>query len=124
MPQFVRGLAGLSVVGGDIVDESARCIAFDGRLLIVGFTSGRIPTLSMNMPLIKGYSVMGVRAGEYGRQFPQRGLENRNAIWDLAEKGEIRPRVHADLTLSQWRAAFDLLADRSVVGKAIIRPDI
>ena len=111
-------------VGGDIFDESTRCIAFDGRLLVVGFTSGRIPSISLNMPLIKGFSVMGVRAGEYGRQFPERGLENRNAIWDLAEKGEIRPRVHAELPLSEWRSAFDLLADRSVVGKAVIRPDI
>ena len=70
-------------VGGDVFDESIRCIAFDGRLLVVGFTSGRIPTVSVNMPLIKGFSVMGVRAGEYGRRFPERGLEDRAAIWDV-----------------------------------------
>ncbi|MFO0316291.1 MAG: NADPH:quinone oxidoreductase family protein, partial [Hyphomonadaceae bacterium] len=52
-------------VGGDVFDESVRCMAFDGRLLVIGFTSGRIPTVSVNMPLIKGFSVMGVRAGEY-----------------------------------------------------------
>jgi NADPH2:quinone reductase len=110
-------------VGGDVFDESVRCIAFDGRLLVVGFTSGRIPSISVNMPLIKGFSVLGVRAGEYGRQFPERGIENRDAIWALAEEGRIRPRVHAELPLSDWRAAFDLLADRSVVGKAVIRLD-
>ena len=71
-------------VGGDVFDESVRCIAFNGRLLVVGFTSGRIPTISANMPLIKGFSVMGVRAGEYGRQFPERGRENSAAIWKLA----------------------------------------
>ena len=60
-------------VGGDVFDESVRCIAFDGRLLVVGFTSGRIPTISVNMPLIKGFSVVGVRAGEYGRKFPDQG---------------------------------------------------
>ena len=49
-------------VGGDVFDESTRCIAFDGRLLVVGFTSGRIPTVSVNIPLIKGFSVMGMRA--------------------------------------------------------------
>src|SRR5438128_2228072 len=63
-------------VGGDVFDESVRCIAFDGRLLVIGFTSGRIPNISVNMPLIKGFSVMGVRAGEYGRQFPEKGREN------------------------------------------------
>jgi NADPH2:quinone reductase len=111
-------------VGGDVFDESVRCIAFDGRLLVVGFTSGRIPSISANMPLIKGFSVVGVRAGEYGRQFPERGIENRDAVWALAERGAIRPRVHAELPLADWRAAFDLLANREVIGKAVIRPDL
>ena len=76
------------------------------------------------MPLIKGFSVMGVRAGEYGRQFPEKGRENAKAVWDLANEGKIRPRVHAELPLDAWRDAFDLLADRKVIGKAIIRPDL
>ncbi len=111
-------------VGGDVFDESVRCIAFDGRLLVVGFTSGRIPTIGVNIPLIKGFSVMGVRAGEYGRRFPERGAENQAAIWRLAEEGKTRPRVHAELPLAAWREAFDLLADRQVIGKAVIRPDL
>jgi len=111
-------------VGGDIFDESTRCIAFDGRLLVIGFTSGRISTVAVNIPLIKGFSVMGVRAGEYGRQFPAKGAENQDAIWALAEAGLTHPRVHAELPLRDWRAAFDLLADRAVVGKAVIRPDL
>jgi NADPH2:quinone reductase len=111
-------------VGGDVFDESVRCIAFDGRLLVVGFTSGRIPSVSVNMPLIKGFSVVGVRAGEYGRQFPERGAENAEAVWRLADEGLIRPRVHAELPIADWRDAFDLLAERKVVGKAVIRPDL
>jgi NADPH2:quinone reductase len=109
-------------VGGDVFDESVRCIAFDGRLLVVGFTSGRIPTVSVNMPLIKGFSVMGVRAGEYGRQFPEKGRENQAAIWALADEGKVRPRVDAEYPLDDWRAAFDSLADRKVVGKSVIVP--
>jgi NADPH2:quinone reductase len=111
-------------VGGDVFDESVRCIAFDGRLLVVGFTSGRIPTIGVNIPLIKGFSVMGVRAGEYGRRFPDKGAENQAAIWRLAEEGKTRPRVHAELPLAAWREAFDLLANRQVIGKAVIRPDL
>lgn len=111
-------------VGGDVFDESVRCIAFDGRLLVVGFTSGRIPSVSVNMPLIKGFSVMGVRAGEYGRRFPERGRENVEAVWRLADEGRIQPRVFAELPLDRWREAFDLLADRKVIGKAIVRPDL
>ncbi|HTX48456.1 MAG TPA: NADPH:quinone oxidoreductase family protein [Caulobacteraceae bacterium] len=109
-------------VGGDVFDESVRCIAFNGRLLVVGFTSGRIPTISVNMPLIKGFSVMGVRAGEYGRQFPERGRENQAAIWKLAAEGKLKPRVHRAYRLDEWRAAFDSLAERTVIGKAVIAP--
>jgi NADPH2:quinone reductase len=65
-----------------------------------------------------------VRAGEYGRRFPEEGAENNAAVWALANSGAIRPRVHAELPLDRWREAFDLLASRVVVGKAVIRPDL
>jgi len=109
-------------VGGDVFDESTRCIAFDGRLLVIGFTSGRIPTVSVNMPLIKGFSVMGVRAGEYGRRFPDKGRENGEIVWKMADEGIIKPHVHAQLPLERWREAFELLSERKVVGKAVIIP--
>ncbi len=112
----------LDPVGGDVFDESTRCIAFDGRLLVVGFTSGRIPTLDVNMPLIKGYSVVGVRAGEYGRRFPERGAENLAVVDAMAADGTIKPHVHAALPLDDWRDAFALLVDRQAVGKVVIIP--
>lgn len=111
-------------VGGDVFDESLRCIAFGGRILSIGFTSGRLPVLPVNIALIKGFSVIGVRAGEYGRQFPEKGRENHEAIWKLAEEGKVRPRVDAEYPLADWRAAFDSLADRKVIGKTIVRPDL
>ena len=111
-------------VGGDVFDESTRCIAFGGRILSIGFTSGRLPVLPVNIALIKGFSVMGVRAGEFGRQFPQKGRENHEAIWKLAEDGKVQPRVDAEYALADWRAAFDSLADRRVIGKTVVRPDL
>ena len=109
-------------VGGDVFDESTRCIAFGGRLLVIGFASGRIPEVSVNMPLIKGFSVVGVRAGEYGRRFPGRGAENVAAIDALAASGKIRPHVHAALDLADWREAFAMLERREVIGKVVLRP--
>lgn len=109
-------------VGGDIFDESVRCIAFEGRLLVIGFTSGRIPTIGANMPLIKGFSLVGVRAGEYGRQFPERGAENVAAIWDWARTGKTRPYIHDILPLDEALAGFNQLHDRQVVGKLILAP--
>ena len=110
-------------VGGDIFDESTRCIAFDGRLLVVGFASGRIATVPTNIPLIKGFSVVGVRAGEYGRRHPERGRENLDAIWALAESGKVKPHVHAALPLDHWREAFEMMRTRKVVGRVIIAPN-
>jgi NADPH2:quinone reductase len=109
-------------VGGDVFDESVRCIAFNGRILIVGFTSGRIPTVSVNMPLIKGFSVVGVRAGEYGRKFPEKGRENIAAIDKLLADGKIRPHIHARFPLSQAVDAMHMLTTRKVIGKVVIEP--
>ncbi|MEM1150833.1 MAG: NADPH:quinone oxidoreductase family protein, partial [Pseudomonadota bacterium] len=111
-------------VGGDVFDESVRCIAFDGRLLVIGFTSGRIAEVPTNMPLIKGFSVVGVRAGEYGRRFPEKGRENMEAIWDLARQGKTRPRIHAEHPLEDTRVAMATLERREVVGKVIVRPQV
>jgi NADPH:quinone reductase len=109
-------------VGGDIFDESTRCIAFDGRLLVVGFAAGRIPQIGVNMPLIKGYSIVGVRAGEYGRRFPERGAENLESILQMAGEGLIRPHVDACFPLHAWKKAYQAMASRSVVGRSVILP--
>ncbi|MEM1035961.1 MAG: NADPH:quinone oxidoreductase family protein [Pseudomonadota bacterium] len=109
-------------VGGDVFDESVRCIAFDGRLLVIGFTSGRIANVATNMLLIKGFSVVGVRAGEYGRQFPDKGLENVETIWTWAREGKTRPYVHDVLPLERAVEGFRMLQDRKVVGKLVITP--
>ncbi|WP_375271086.1 NADPH:quinone oxidoreductase family protein [Sphingomonas sp.] len=109
-------------VGGDVFDESVRCVAFGGRLMVVGFTSGRIAEVSTNMPLIKGFSVIGARAGEYGRRFPERGRENVEAIWRLAAEGRIKPRVDREVPLDRWRDAFGAMRDSRVVGKLVLVP--
>jgi NADPH2:quinone reductase len=109
-------------VGGDVFDESIRCINFNGRILIVGFTSGRIPTVGVNMPLIKGFSVVGVRAGEYGRKFPEKGRENIAAIDCLLAEDKIRPHIHARFPLDKAVDAMHMLTTRKVIGKVVIEP--
>ncbi|MEQ9518971.1 MAG: NADPH:quinone oxidoreductase family protein [Parvibaculum sp.] len=107
-------------VGGDIFDESVRCIAWNGRLLIIGFTSGRIPTVPVNMPLIKGFSVVGVRAGEYGRRDPEAGRRNIETIDQWAAMGKIDPHVCATFPLEHAVDAMRLLQNRQAVGKVVI----
>ena len=107
-------------VGGDLFDASVHCIAWGGRLLVIGFASGRIATLPSNLALIKGFSVVGVRAGEYGRRDPQRGEENRRAIEALAARGLFRPTIGARFAFEEARQAYRTLAARSVAGKIVI----
>ncbi len=109
-------------VGGDVFDESTRCVAFGGKLMVVGFTSGRIADISTNIPLIKGFSVVGLRAGEYARRFPERGRAINQAIRKLAEAGAITPAIDRVLPLSQWRNGFEAMARRELVGKVVFVP--
>ena len=109
-------------VGGDVFDESTRCVAFGGKLMVVGFTSGRIADISTNIPLIKGFSIVGLRAGEYARRFPERGRAINCAIAELAEEGRITPAIDRIVPLSQWREGFTAMAERVLVGKVVFVP--
>ena len=109
-------------VGGEVFEEAMRCLAPEARVLVVGFASGRPGAVRTDLALIKQASILGVRAGERGRLHPGEGAENLAAVDRLAAEGAIRPRVHAALPLERWREAFDLLARREVVGKAVLEP--
>ncbi len=76
----------------------------------------------MNLPLIKGYSIMGVRAGEYGRKFPEKGRQNMFAITKLLAEKNIRPHIHARLKLARAVDAMRMLESREVIGKVVIEP--
>jgi NADPH2:quinone reductase len=119
----ITGGAGADVifdpVNGDVFDESVRCIAFDGRLLVIGFTGGRITDIRTNLPLIKGFSVVGVRAGEYGRRFPDRRRCVSAKLLRLAEDGRLRPHVDSRFPLDHWQEAFARMESRAAVGKIV-----
>jgi NADPH2:quinone reductase len=66
--------------------------------------------------------VIGVRAGEFGRHFPEKGRAIRETIWRWAAEGKTRPAVFAELPLARWREAFELMRDRRLVGKVVLRP--
>ena len=110
-------------VGGDVFDESTRCINWGGRILIVGFTSGRIPVAPVNMPLIKGFSIIGVRAGEYGRRDPVKGRENNEAIKKLADEGVLKPHICKEFPLKNAKEAIHYLLERKLVGKVVVVMD-
>ena len=110
-------------VGGDAFDESLRCVAWAGRLLVVGFASGRIPVLPANLALLKGCSVSGVRAVEFARRDPERGAENQRALLRLAEAGALRPRIYRTLPLADFEAAMALVSERQVIGKVVLTPE-
>ena len=107
-------------VGGAVFEESARAIAWNGRLLVIGFASGRIGVVPSNIPLIKGFSIVGVRAGEYGRRDPVRGAEHQQAIESLAAQGIFRPVIGARFPLARAAEAMACLAGGQLPGKIVV----
>lgn len=108
-------------VGGEVFDQSIRCINWGGRLLIIGFAGGTIPTLPVNYPLIKGFSVVGVRAGEFGRRDPVLGKENIDIINSLADEDKVRPHICKVFDFKDSKEALDYLENRELIGKVVIR---
>ncbi len=109
-------------VGGNVFDESTRCVAFGGKLLVIGFVSGRIPEIAVNIPLMKGFSVVGARAGEYVRRFPERRAPIAAALDGLLREGKIAPHVDRILPLARWREAFEAMRRGDIVGKIVLEP--
>ena len=106
-------------VGGEIFEQSLRCINWGARLLIIGFTGG-IGVAKTNLVLIKGASVLGVRAGEAVRKNPAIGEARIKSLMEWAEAGKIRPNVSHRLPLDEVASAMKLLTDRKAVGRVAL----
>jgi NADPH2:quinone reductase len=109
-------------VGGDVFDQSMKCIAFEGRLVVVGFASGRIPELAMNRVLLKNVAVTGLHWGLYVDLDPARVDRVMDALFTLWSRGQIRPLVSATFPLEDAKQALDALASRGTVGKVVLHP--
>jgi NADPH:quinone reductase len=107
-------------VGGDVYDRSTKCIAFEGRIVIVGFTSGRIPQAAANHVLIKNYSVVGLHWGLYTRRAPELIAPAARALLDLYEAGKIKPYISTRLPLSQAPRALATVGEGKSTGKVIL----
>jgi NADPH2:quinone reductase len=106
-------------VGGEIFEQSLRCIAWGARLLVIGFTGG-IGLARTNLVLIKGASVLGVRAGEAARKNPALGLARIKALGEWAEAGKIRPNISHRLPLQDFVRAMRLLMERKAIGRVAL----
>jgi len=104
-----------------ITPEAAlRCLAWNGKLLVVGFTAGAIPAYAANRVLLKGASVLGVRAGEAGRRDPAQRQQELAALQALALQGLVKPLVSAQFPLAGFADALRLLAERQAIGRVAL----
>ncbi len=112
-------------VGGDAFDQSLRAIAWDGRLLVVGFASGRIPSAPANLILVKGISVVGVHWGDFARRDPARNRAHFERMFDWYRAGKLKPHVSAAFPMDQAAAAMNAMLSRRTTGKVVVtvRPD-
>jgi NADPH2:quinone reductase len=106
-------------VGGEIFEQSLRCIAWGARVLVIGFTGG-IGLARTNLVLIKGASVLGVRAGEAARKNPALGVARIEALSEWAEAGKIRPNISHRLPLEDYAKAMRLLMERKAIGRVAL----
>jgi NADPH:quinone reductase len=108
-------------VGGALALTATRAIAWGGRYLIVGFASGVIPNFPANHALIKGYSLIGLRAGESSRRDPALARRNQQMMRHLGEQGVMRPHISHRFPLNETQSALRALDARTIIGRAIIK---
>jgi NADPH:quinone reductase len=106
-------------VGGEFFENSLRCIAWGARVLVIGFTGG-IGVARTNLLLIKGASVLGVRAGEAVRRNPALGEIRIKNLMEWAEAGKIRPHISHRLPLEDHARAMRLLIERKAIGRVAL----
>lgn len=109
-------------VGGDIFDQSLKCIAWNGRLVVIGFASGRIPEVKANRILLKNIAVTGLHWGAHAKHDPQRMREVFAALLELYAAGKIKPVIYRKYALDDVADALQELASRKTHGKVIIEP--
>jgi NADPH:quinone reductase len=107
-------------VGGDVYDRSTKCIAFEGRIVIVGFTSGRIPQAATNHVLVKNYSVVGLHWGLYNTRAPELIPTAYQSLLELYEAGKIKPHISAKVPLAEAPLALASVAGGKSTGKVIL----
>ena len=107
-------------VGGDLFDQATRCINWNGRLLVIGFTSGRIPEYKANLALLKGSSMVGVFLGRFRREEPQAYEENFQELLDLYAAGKLHPTVTQTFKAEDYLKAFRVFSERKVMGKVVL----
>jgi NADPH2:quinone reductase len=107
-------------VGGEIFDRSRKCIAFDGRILVIGFAGGEIPSIPANHVLIKNYSIVGVHWGLFNRKTPELVFKEHEELMALYEQGKIKPLIYKEYDFDLVPEALNLLATRKTWGKVVI----
>jgi len=107
-------------VGGDLFEQSLRCINWDGRLLVVGFASGTIPQAKANLVLLKGCSIVGVFWGAFTAREPETNRKNFAELFRWHEEGKLRPHISHRFPLARAAEALDAIVNRQVIGKAVI----
>jgi len=107
-------------VGGDVFEQSLRCIAWAGRLLVIGFAGGTIPSAKANLILLKGCAVVGVFWGGFAAREPETNRRNFALLFDWWKEGKLKPAISHRFPLAKAAEALGALARREVVGKAVL----
>ena len=122
----VTGGKGVDVVydpvGGDLAEEAVRGTGWEGSFLVIGFASGTIPKIPLNLALLKGCSLVGVFWGSFLKRTPEHHTTNMAMILNWVKEGKIKPHIDSTYSLEDVPKALKALAERKVMGKVIVKP--
>ena len=107
-------------VGGDLAEPALRSIAWRGRYLVIGFASGNIPALPLNLPLLKGASVVGVFWGSFAKHEPKASAAMMQTLAQWYGQGKIKPVIDRSMPMAELKAAFAHMGSRGVMGKLVL----
>ncbi len=107
-------------VGGDLAEPALRSIAWRGRYLVIGFASGAIPSLPLNLPLLKGASVVGVFWGSYSKHEPKANAAMMQTLAQMYAQGKIKPVIDRSMPMAELKAAYAHMGSRGVMGKLVL----
>jgi NADPH2:quinone reductase len=107
-------------VGGDFAEPAFRSIAWRGRYLVVGFASGPIPSLPLNLALLKGASIVGVFWGDFARREPQANAAMMKELAQWYAQGKVKPVIDRTMPMAQLKAAYAHMGSRGVKGKLVM----
>ncbi|MDB5507682.1 MAG: hypothetical protein JWL93_151 [Hyphomicrobiales bacterium] len=112
----------LDMLGGDVFDAAVRALAWRGRLVVIGFAAGRIPSIKTNYILVKNIEITGLQVSDYRKRRPEQVAECYREVFGFFESGSLKPLPHRTLPLDEFKVGLKMIEERQTSGRLVLLP--